>query len=137
MLLLLEMNRLQKVKRMKNFHHEGICPVRDVLSRLGDKWSMLVLITLKANGTMRFSDIARSIGDVSQRMLTVTLRHLETDGLVERCVFPEVPPRVEYTLTQMGQSLMPHLENLVAWAEEHEEVILSRRAGYKDEKSWH
>lgn len=137
MLLLLEMNRLQKVKRMKNFHHEGICPVRDVLSRLGDKWSMLVLITLKANGTMRFSDIARSIGDVSQRMLTVTLRHLETDGLVERCVFPEVPPRVEYTLTQMGQSLMPHLENLVAWAEEHEEVILSRRAGYKDEESWH
>ena len=98
---------------------------------------MLVLITLKANGTMRFSDIARSIGDVSQRMLTVTLRHLETDGLVERCVFPEVPPRVEYTLTQMGQSLMPHLENLVAWAEEHEEVILSRRAGYKDEESWH
>ena len=137
MLLLLEMNRLQKVKRMKNFHHEGICPVRDVLSRLGDKWSMLVLITLKANGTMRFSDIARSIGDVSQRMLTVTLRHLETDGLVERCVFPEVPPRVEYTLTQMGQSLMPHLENLVAWAEEHEEVILSRRACYKDEESWH
>ncbi|HJD95326.1 MAG TPA: helix-turn-helix transcriptional regulator [Bacteroides togonis] len=122
---------------MKSFHHEGICPVRDVLSRLGDKWSMLVLITLKANGTMRFSDIARSIGDVSQRMLTVTLRHLETDGLVERCVFPEVPPRVEYTLTQMGQSLMPHLENLVAWAEEHEEVILSRRAGYKDEESWH
>ena len=137
MLLLLEMNRLQKVKRMKSFHHEGICPVRDVLSRLGDKWSMLVLITLKANGTMRFSDIARSIGDVSQRMLTVPLRHLETDGLVERCVFPEVPPRVEYTLTQMGQSLMPHLENLVAWAEEHEEVILSRRAGYKDEESWH
>ena len=127
MLLLLEMNRLQKVKRMKSFHHEG----------MGDKWSMLVLITLKANGTMRFSDIARSIGDVSQRMLTVTLRHLETDGLVERCVFPEVPPRVEYTLTQMGQSLMPHLENLVAWAEEHEEVILSRRAGYKDEESWH
>lgn len=122
---------------MKSFHHEGICPVRDVLSRLGDKWSMLVLITLKANGTMRFSDIARSIGDVSQRMLTVTLRYLETDGLVERCVFPEVPPRVEYTLTQMGQSLMPHLENLVAWAKEHEEVILLRRAGYKDKESWH
>lgn len=122
---------------MKSFHHEGICPVRDVLDRLGDKWSMLVLITLKANGTMRFSDIARSIGDVSQRMLTVTLRHLETDGLVERCVFPEVPPRVEYTLTQMGQSLIPHLENLVAWAEEHKEVILARRVGYKDEESWH
>ena len=119
---------------MKSFHHEGICPVRDVLSRLGDKWSMLVLITLKANGTMRFSDIAKSIGDVSQRMLTVTLRHLETDGLVERNVFPEVPPRVEYTLTQMGWSLIPHLESLVAWAEEHKDIILSRRVGCRDEE---
>lgn len=117
---------------MKSFHHEGVCPVRDVLDRLGDKWSMLVLITLKANGTMRFSDIAKSIGDVSQRMLTVTLRHLETDGLVERTVFPEVPPRVEYELTKMGQSLIPHIENLVAWAEEHKEFILSRRAERKD-----
>ncbi len=66
---------------MKNFHPTGNCPVRDVLSRLGDKWSMLVLITLSANGTMRFSDIHKTIADVSQRMLTVTLRTLESDGL--------------------------------------------------------
>ena len=84
---------------MKNFHPTGNCPVRDVLSRLGDKWSMLVLITLNANGTMRFSDIHKTIGDVSQRMLTVTLRTLESDGLVERKVYAEVPPRVEYNLT--------------------------------------
>ena len=69
---------------MENFHPTGNCPVRDVLSRLGDKWSMLVLITLNANGVMRFSDIHKTIEDVSQRMLTVTLRTLEADGLVGR-----------------------------------------------------
>ena len=92
---------------MKNFHPTGNCPVRDVLSRLGDKWSMLVLITLSANGTMRFSDIHKTIADVSQRMLTVTLRTLESDGLIERKVYAEVPPRVEYCLTERGLSLIP------------------------------
>ena len=89
---------------MKNFHPIGNCPIRDVLSRLGDKWSMLVLITLNANGTMRFSDIHKTIEDVSQRMLTVTLRTLESDGLVERKVYAEVPPRVEYCLTEIGRA---------------------------------
>ena len=95
---------------MKNFHPTGNCPVRDVLSRLGDKWSMLVLITLSANGTMRFSDIHKTIADVSQRMLTVTLRTLESDGLIERKVYAEVPPRVEYCLTERGLSLIPHIQ---------------------------
>ncbi|MCS2899190.1 helix-turn-helix transcriptional regulator [Bacteroides thetaiotaomicron] len=72
---------------MKNFHPTGNCPVRDVISRLGDKWSMLVLITLNANGTMRFSDIHKTIEDISQRMLTVTLRTLESDGLIERKIY--------------------------------------------------
>ena len=85
---------------MENFHPTGNCPVRDVLSRLGDKWSMLVLITLNANGVMRFSDIHKTIEDVSQRMLTVTLRTLEADGLVARKIYAEVPPRVEYCLTR-------------------------------------
>mgnify|MGYP000586288149 CR=1 FL=1 len=67
---------------MKNFHPTGTCPIRDVLCRLGDKWSMLVLVTLNANGTMRFSDIHKTIDDISQRMLTVTLRTLETDGVL-------------------------------------------------------
>lgn len=101
---------------MRNFHPIGNCPVRDVLSRLGDKWTMLVLLTLKANGTMRFSDIHKTIADVSQRMLTVTLRTLEADGLIERKVYAEVPPRVEYHLTERGFSLMPHIEGLVEWA---------------------
>ena len=87
---------------MKTFLHEGICPIRDILSRLGDKWSLLVLTTLYSNGTMRFNDIQRSLGDISQRMLTVTLRSLEADGLVHREVYPEVPPRVEYRLTDIN-----------------------------------
>ena len=65
---------------MKNFHHIGSCPIRDVLSKLGDKWTMLIMVTLKMNGTMRFCDIQKTIGDISQRMLTVTLRSLETVG---------------------------------------------------------
>lgn len=77
---------------------------------------MLVLVSLSANGVMRFSELQRSIDDISPRMLTVTLRSLESDGLVSRKVYPEVPPRVEYALTPAGHSLMPHLENLVDWA---------------------
>ena len=112
---------------MKNFHPTGNCPIRDVLSRLGDKWSMLVLITLNANGTMRFSDIHKTIEDVSQRMLTVTLRTLESDGLVERKVYAEVPPCVEYCLTDTGGTLIPHIEGLVGWALENMNIILDHR----------
>lgn len=112
---------------MKNFHPTGNCPIRDILCRLGDKWSMLVMITLNTNGTMRFSDIQKTISDISQRMLTVTLRTLETDGLVSRTVYAEVPPRVEYQLTETGQTLMPHIKNLVGWALEHMTVIFESR----------
>lgn len=112
---------------MKNFHHTENCPIRDVLSRLGDKWSMLVLISLEANGVMRFSDIQKSIADISQRMLTVTLRSLEEDQLIRRKVYPEVPPRVEYALTETGLSLMPHINSLVGWALEHMDTILEGR----------
>lgn len=112
---------------MINFHPTGNCPIRDVLSRLGDKWSMLVLVTLNANGVMRFSDIHKAIEDVSQRMLTVTLRTLEADGMVERKVYAEVPPRVEYCLTDTGRSLIPHIEALIGWALENMTVILKNR----------
>ncbi|WP_455668288.1 winged helix-turn-helix transcriptional regulator [Phocaeicola sp.] len=112
---------------MQNFHPTGNCPVRNVLCRLGDKWSMLVLITLNANGTMRFNDIHKTIADVSQRMLTVTLRTLEADGLVNRKVYAEVPPRVEYELTERGKSLIPHIEGLVVWALEQMPGIIENR----------
>lgn len=112
---------------MKNFHHDGICPVRDVLCRLNSKWAMLVLMTLHANGTMRFGDLQKSIGDISQRMLTVTLRSLVADGLVGRKVYPEVPPRVEYALTDRGTGLIPLLEPLIEWAIANRDSIMNSR----------
>ena len=87
---------------MKNFHHTENCPIRDILSRLSSKWAMLILITLDANEVMRFNDLQKSIGDISQRMLSVTLRTLEADGLIGRKAYPEIPPRVEYSLTPRG-----------------------------------
>lgn len=123
-----EKQRGKNSKNMKNFHPSGTCPVRDVLCRLGDKWSMLVLLTLQTNGVMRFSEIQRSVGDISHRMLAVTLRTLEADGIVSRRVYAEVPPRVEYNLTPRGASLMPHIQGLVGWAQVNMTGILAGRA---------
>lgn len=120
-----------KFKRMKTFLQVGICPIRDILRRLGDKWSLLVLVALNANGVMRFGDIHKSIGDISQRMLTVTLRSLESDGLVVRKVYPEVPPRVEYCLTESGSGLVLHLNSLVEWALDNMQNIMTSRESYK------
>ena len=105
------------------------CPLRDVLDRVGDKWSVLVVVLLK-DGRLRFSDLRRSIEGISQRMLTHTLRQLERDGLVERTVYPSVPVRVEYELTALGRTLIEPLAALAQWAESHREVILSARAAY-------
>lgn len=112
---------------MQNFHHINVCPIRDIISRISSKWAMLVLVTLHSNGTMRFNDIQKSIGEVSQRMLTVTLRSLEADGLIHRKVYPEVPPRVEYKLSERGESLMPLLQSLIDWALEHADAIMEDR----------
>lgn len=112
---------------MQNFHHVNVCPIRDIISRISSKWAMLVLVTLHSNGTMRFNDIQKSIGEVSQRMLTVTLRSLEADGLIHRKVYPEVPPKVEYKLSERGESLMPLLQSLIDWALEHADAIMEDR----------
>lgn len=112
---------------MQNFHHINVCPIRDIISRISSKWAMLVLVTLHSNGTMRFNDIQKSIGEVSQRMLTVTLRSLEADGLIHRKVYPEVPPRVEYKLSERGESLMPLLQSLIDWALEHADATMEDR----------
>ena len=104
------------------------CPIRNVLSRVGDKWSMLVLFTLESNDNQRFKELQRNIPDISQNMLTATLKMLEADGLIRREVFPEVPPRVEYSLTKKGKSLLPLIDNLLSWASENmEDIIESRR----------
>ncbi|WP_455498317.1 winged helix-turn-helix transcriptional regulator [Coprobacter sp.] len=112
---------------MQNFHPTGICPIRNILSRLSNKWATLILVTLNANETMRFSDIQKSIGDISQRMLTVNLRMLETDGLISRKVYPEIPPRVEYKLTERGYSLIPHIKSLIEWAIDNTPLIMKER----------
>ena len=107
------------------------CPIRNVLSRIGDRWSLLVLLTLLDNEhPMRFRDLCKAIPDVSQKMLTSTLRELEADDLVSRTVYPEVPSRVEYELTERGQSLIPLLNQLVDWSLENMEAIVKHRKEY-------
>ncbi len=108
---------------------DGTCPVRDVLDRIGDKWSVLVLALL-GEGPMRFMELKRRIGLVSQRMLTRTLRGLERDGLVTRTVFPSVPPRVEYALTELGTSLHGPISALAAWSFDHRQDVADARARY-------
>lgn len=113
---------------LNKFQSMADCPIRNVLSRLGDKWSILVMVVLNTNSVMRFSDLHKNIEDISQRMLTVTLRTLEADGLINRKVYPEVPPRVEYRLTDMGKGLMPHINGLVEWAANNMAGIMEKRA---------
>lgn len=107
------------------------CPIRNVLSKIGNRWSLLVLLTLQDNEhPMRFRDLCKAIPDVSQKMLTSTLRELEADDLVKRTVYPEVPSRVEYELTERGQSLIPLLNQLVDWSLENMEAIVKHRKEY-------
>ena len=107
------------------------CPIRNVLSRIGDRWSLLVLLTLLDNEhPMRFRDLCKAIPDVSQKMLTSTLRELAADDLVKRTAYPEVPSRVEYELTERGQSLIPLLNQLVDWSLENMEAIVKHRKEY-------
>ena len=104
------------------------CPIRNVLSRVGDKWSMLVLFTLESNNNQRFKELQRNIPDISQKMLATTLKMLEADGLILRVAFSEIPPRVEYSLTKKGESLLPLINNLISWASDNmEDIIESRR----------
>ena len=106
------------------------CPVRNVLSRVGDKWSMLVLFTLESQPSIRFKELQRSIPDISQKILTATLKMLEADGLINREVFPEVPPRVEYSLTEKGKSLLPLIDALLSWATDNMEDIIASRTQF-------
>ena len=102
------------------------CPIRQVVSRFGDKWSLLVLFLLNRSdtGVLRFNEMRRFMTDCSQKMLSQTLKNLEQSHLVHREVFPEVPPRVEYSLTDTGKSLMPALTALIDWGNEHfDEVV--------------
>ena len=103
------------------------CPVRQILSKIGDKWSMLVIFILENNGTMRFNSLQKAIPDISQKVLTSTLRNLENDGYIIRTIYPEVPPRVEYSLTERALTLLPHLNCLIDWANNNLAAILNDR----------
>ncbi|MCM2393885.1 winged helix-turn-helix transcriptional regulator [Streptomyces albipurpureus] len=105
------------------------CEVRQILDRVADKWSLLVIALLDSR-VLRFTELRREIHGISQRMLTVTLRQLERDGLVSRKVHPVVPPRVEYALTPLGCTLHTTIRSLVTWTEEHQNEIAGARAAY-------
>ena len=105
------------------------CEVRQILDRIADKWSLLAIALLEGR-TLRFNELRREIDGISQRMLTVTLRQLERDGLVSRTVYPVVPPRVEYALTPLGRTLHSTIQALVTWTETHQEEVAAARAAY-------
>src|ERR687887_566482 len=109
---------------------EPQCPSRLVLERIADKWTALV-IQILAKGTMRYSALQHRIGGISQKMLTQTLRSLERDGLVQRKVYPAVPPRVEYSLTRLGRTLIEPLRSLCRWSEKHLAELQANRARAK------
>ena len=103
---------------------EDFCPIRDILDKTADKWSLLVLYPLRENEVQRFSELQKAIHDISQKMLTQTLRRLEEMSLISREAYPEVPPRVEYRLTELGRSFMTNIEPLVSWAIENRDRCL-------------
>lgn len=113
--------------------YEGTCPVRDVLDRIGDTWSLLTIMQLSGK-KQRFNQLRRSIPGISQRMLTVTLRHLERDGLIHRRVYPTTPPQVEYELTELGRTLETPIRALTDWAFEYQPKINRNREQY-DQRS--
>lgn len=108
------------------------CPIRTILARVSDKWSLLILFALSEAKVLRFNMLRKEIPEISQKMLTNTLRTLETDGYVTRKVYPEVPPRVEYSLTARAYSLLPHINALVKWAKENmAEIVEDRQKSVK------
>jgi DNA-binding HxlR family transcriptional regulator len=115
--------------RAQESPHSVSCRARDILGRIGDKWSLYVIFVL-GEQTLRFTELKRGVEGISQRMLTVTLRGLERDGIVSRTVYPVVPPRVEYSLTPMGRTLLDTVGTLVRWADDHVERIQHARTAY-------
>ena len=117
------MSDLSKEKISKKIDTErSFCPVRDVISRFSGKWALLVLLVLDGVETMRFNALGRAIPDVSPKVLTETLKTLEADNLITRTLYAEIPPRVEYSLTLKGRSLMPILQSLLDWAKDNTSV---------------
>ncbi len=117
------MRPLELQENLKKFTCLEECPVRNVIARFSGKWQMLVLCVLAENEATRFNAIGKAIPDISPKVLTDTLKNLERDNLVSRSVYAEIPPRVEYSLTELGRSLMPVIGNIISWAIENFEKV--------------
>ncbi len=111
-----------------------MCPIRNIVARFGNKWSLLVVVLLSEREATRFNELCRAIPDISSRVLSSTLKMLEADGLVSRTVYPEVPPRVEYRLTEIGRSLVPLIGRLTEWAQMNMKSIVEHRRAYEAEQ---
>lgn len=120
------MNKLPLKENLEKYTGIDSCPVRNVISRFSGKWSMLVLCVLADNEATRFNAIRKALPDISPKVLTETLKNLENDDLIVRRLYPEIPPRVEYSLSPLGVSLMPHISGLVGWAIEHFDEIAGK-----------
>lgn len=126
-------NKIDKVFDMEHCE-SALCPIKDVLAHLGDKWSIFTILALGQVKVARFNELKKQVTGISQRMLTVTLRSLEENGLVSRQLFPEIPPRVEYTLTSLGHSLLGQMLQLSEWAVLHRDEIEDARKSFKEKK---
>lgn len=113
------MRPLELQENLKKFTHINECPIRNVISRFSGKWQMLVLCVLAENETTRFNAICKAIPDISSKVLSDTLKNLEHNHLIERNIYAEIPPRVEYSLTELGRSLIPVLGGLISWSMEN------------------
>ena len=113
-------------KEIKKDFDMADCGIRNLLDRVGDKWSLMI-IDILSEGTLRYSELDHKIESISQKMLTVTLKSLETDGLIKRKIYPQIPPRVEYSLTELGETLLPAITMLKKWAVDSRPAILEAR----------
>lgn len=121
------MSRLTLKENLKKYTGIESCPIRNIVAGFSGKWSILILCVLAENPSTRFNEIGKAIPDISSKVLSETLKNLESDGLISRTLYAEVPPRTEYSLTALGQSLIPHLESLIGWAAENFHSISENR----------
>nr|WP_305239869.1 helix-turn-helix domain-containing protein [uncultured Muribaculum sp.] len=109
-----------------------MCPVRNVIARFGNKWALLTVLIIGEQGVIRFNELSRLIPDVSSRVLSSTLSTLEADGFIDRKVYAVVPPKVEYSLTTFGKSLLPLIQQLTEWAQTNMKTVMAHRKAYED-----
>jgi DNA-binding HxlR family transcriptional regulator len=121
------MNNLPLQENKKKYTDVNACPVRNIISRFSGKWSLLILCVLSENDSTRFNAIGKAIPDISPKVLTETLKNLEADGFINRRLYAEVPPKVEYSLTPLGQSLLPIIDSMIEWAVAHFSDVGARK----------